>query len=105
MMLIPSTHHEMKLWPEWQGFNEFLGIDPESEEGRQNDKEAREEELMFMKYADGSAVEEPVDLDREVRMYCRIHGEFLLTPRLHLTGSGCPVCNRMGEDKLYPTTR
>lgn len=102
MKLFP-TLEQLKHYPEWEGINSFLGIDPDSEQGKLNEKDEREDELKHMRYTDGTRVSESVDMDREVRVYCRTHGEFLLTPRLHLAGQGCPMCNRMGENKLYPT--
>ena len=29
----------------------------------------------------------------KVVIVCPIHGEFLLTPTLHLKGCGCPICH------------
>lgn len=97
------TFNQLKLYPEWEGINSFLGIDPDSEQGKLNDKEEREEELTHMRYTDGARVSETMDMDRDVRVFCRTHGEFFLTPRRHLAGEGCHVCNRMGEYKRYPT--
>lgn len=32
--------------------------------------------------------------EEKVIIVCKIHGEFLQTPHMHLSGNGCPTCNK-----------
>lgn len=31
-------------------------------------------------------------IDTPIKVYCKLHGEFELTPNQHLIGDGCPKC-------------
>ena len=36
-----------------------------------------------------------VDLDKEVKIICRLHGDFMQTPRYHMKGCGCQKCGNL----------
>lgn len=35
-----------------------------------------------------------------IRIGCPIHGQFMLTPLMHLVGYGCPICDAEDPDSL-----
>ena len=44
---------------------------------------------------------EYVNTKTKVCIICPEHGEFWMKPNVHLQGSGCALCLKKGEDKLY----
>lgn len=45
-----------------------------------------------MEYADGTPVGKYIDMDRKIKVFCPMHGEFHILPKSHLDGDGCPSC-------------
>ena len=41
-----------------------------------------------------------VNMHTHVTIVCKVHGEFIQNPQLHLKGSGCPIC---GQEKYKQT--
>lgn len=43
------------------------------------------------------------DMHTKVIIICPIHGEFVQTPRSHLNGCGCPICDESKGERLVAT--
>lgn len=39
-------------------------------------------------------------IDQPIKIACRLHGEFELTPNQHLIGEGCPFCAQAEQKVL-----
>jgi hypothetical protein len=45
--------------------------------------------------------DEELDMNKEIVITCKKHTHFLMTPRNHLDGSGCPVCDNIVSEASF----
>lgn len=60
-------------------------------------------EVHGNKYDYSKVKEDYVNMHKEVRIICPIHGEFKQTPHNHKNGSGCPICYSLNKKNGNPT--